>query len=336
MTSQPIDLAARLDDDHRSVLELVPVDLLDLSDIDKTRTGVEALLATIPRPDFPPGLTIEDVFVPGFDGDVDGDAEDDADRGPDVMVRVYRPAELPAGAPALFWIHGGGLVLGSVDMDDAECARRATDLGCLVASVEYRRAPEHRFPVPLQDCYAGLTWLASNSERLGIDAGRIVVGGASAGGGLAASLALMARDKGGPSIAFQLLVYPMLDHRNVTHSSYEIVDPRVWNRDANVAGWAAYLGSSQPREVSPWASPAVASDLAGLPPAYINVGQFDLFLDEDVAYALALQRAGVPVELHVYPGAFHGSNSMVAHAPVSVRWRHDEDAALTAALHSTG
>ena len=318
MTAQPIDLGARLDDDHLAVLNMLPPGMLDLSDIPTTRENVAQLLGSMPTPPLPDGMTVEDVAVPGLDGD------------PDLVVRLYRPANLAPDSPALYWIHGGGMILGSIEMDDANCAARAAELGCLVASVEYRLAPEHPFPAPMNDCYAGLSWLAAQAETLGIDAERIAIGGASAGGGLAAGLALMARDKGGPSIAFQLLVYPMLDHRNTTLSSHAITDDRVWNREANQAGWAAYLGGSDP--VSPYASPTIATDLSNLPPAYINVGEFDMFLDEDMAYAQALQRAGVATELHVYPGAFHGSNGFVAESPISKRWQADEIAALRAAL----
>lgn len=317
---EPIDLTTRLDDHHLAVLNVLPPDLLDLSDIGRTRTGLDAMMAQMPAPELPADVAIEDVMVPGMDGD------------PEVMVRLYRPEGLAAGASALYWIHGGGMVLGSVAMNDLDCAMRAKAFGCLVASVEYRLAPEHPFPAPMNDCYAGLSWLAGAAGELGIDAGRIAIGGASAGGGLAAGLALMARDQGGPSITFQLLVFPMLDHTNTQPSTYAITDSRVWNRDANRAGWDAYLGDADRSAVSPYASPAMASDLSGLPPAYINVGEFDMFLDEDIAYAQALMRAGVAVDLHVYPGAFHGSNGFVADAPVSIRWRADEDAALRRAL----
>lgn len=315
-----IDLSTRLDDEHLAVLDMLPPGLLDLSDIPTTRAGLEALLAALPTPDLPAGMTIEDVAVPGLDGD------------PEVMVRLYKPSGLASGAPAVYWIHGGGMVLGSVSMDDARCAAWADELGCLIASVEYRLAPEHRFPAPMNDCYAGLSWLAANAGSLGVDPDAIAIGGASAGGGLAAGLALMARDRGGPSICFQLLVFPMLDHTNCEPSTHAITDSRVWNRDANQAGWDAYLGGADRSAVSPYASPAVADDLSGLPPAYINVGEFDMFLDEDIAYAQALMRAGVAVDLHVYPGAFHGSSGFVVDAPVSVRWRADEAAALRRAL----
>ena len=328
MTIMTVDLDARLDDQHRAVLDALPPGLLDLDDIERTRAGVAKMMDAMPAPELPSDVAIEDVHVPGFEGD------------PEVKVRLYRPDALSVGSPALYWIHGGGMVLGSADMNDADCADRARRSGCLVASVEYRLAPEHPFPAPLHDCYAGLSWLSTEAGELAIDPNRIVVGGASAGGGLAAGLALMARDRGGPAIRFQLLVYPMLDHRNESVSSHAIMDSRVWNRQANIAAWAAYLGyaasggapDADRGAVSPYASPAIADDLSELPPAYINVGEFDLFLDEDVAYALALHRAGVSVELHVYRGAFHGSNSLVPGAPVSVRWRADENAALEAAL----
>ena len=317
----PIDLEAALDEGHRQVLQLIPHGLLDLSDIATTRTNVAALMASAPQPELPADVTISEVRVPGTDGQ------------PDVRVKLYRPEGLPAGAPALYWIHGGGMVLMSADGDDARCARWASTQRCLVASVDYRLAPEHPAPALVGDCYAGLRWLASSAGELGIDAGRIMIGGASAGGGLAAGTALWARDHGGPGLIGQLLVYPMLDHRNETPSSHAIVDDRTWNRAANQAAWAAYLGGNEP---TVYASPALADDLSGLPPAYVNVGSFDLFLDEDVDYAMRLNRSGTPCELRVYPGAFHGSNGFGAHLPLSQRWSADEDAFIARILHGEG
>jgi acetyl esterase/lipase len=195
----------------------------------------------------------------------------------------------------------------------------------VVVSVDYRLAPESPAPSLVDDCYAGLSWLADNAADLGVDPGRIAIGGASAGGGLAAGTALLARDNDGPGLVGQLLVFPMVDHRNDTASSHTITDPRVWNRRANALAWEAYLGETEPTAYS---SPATAADLGGLPPAYINVGQFDLFLDEDIAYARALLAAGVPTELRVYAGAFHGSNNFLPDHPTSIRWRADEEAFL--------
>lgn len=326
MVTSGIDIASRLDAEYRSVFEALPPAALDPSNL----AGVVVALrvraaerrALMPPVTLPAEVTTEDQLVPGPAG------------APDVMVRVYRPRGLPNNAPALYWIHGGGMVLGNVPMSDPYCAEVASALHVLVASVEYRLAPEHPYPAPLDDCYAGLSWLASGANELGIDPRRIAIGGASAGGGLAAGLALLARDRGEVAVCFQLLVYPMLDDRNITPSSHAIADTRVWSRTANLAGWDAYLDGRAGRDdVSPYAAPARATNLEGLPPAYINVGTLDLFVDEDVAYAQSLARAGVPAELHVYPGAFHGSPNMAPNAAISRRWLADERAALDRALN---
>jgi acetyl esterase/lipase len=317
-----VDLTSRLDADHMSVYRAMPEDLLAglAVELDAVRTRAAELAAAVPKPPRPADLTVEDLYAPGIDGS-------------DVQVRIYRPAQAPSPAPALYWIHGGGMVMGNIEMNDDACAIMAHKLEIVVAAVEYGLAPEHPYPAPLEDCYTGLRWLATNAGELGVDPSRLAIGGASAGGGLAAGLALLARDRGEISICFQYLVYPMLDDRNVTPSSHAIIDPKVWNRDANLYGWNAYLaGRAGADDVEPYAAPARATDLAGLPPAYINVGDLDLFVDEDIAYAQALMRAGVPVELHVYPGAFHGSNGFVSRSALSKRWTADERAALARAL----
>ncbi len=318
-----MDLVSRLDAEHLAVYRAMPTDLLAglADDIPGTRTAMATLAASVAHPPVPEGLTIEDRYAPGPDG------------APDVLVRLYRPAQPPSPAPGLYWIHGGGLVMGDIAMNDDSCAAIAEKLQIVVASVEYRLAPEYPYPAPLEDCYAGLRWLASSADELDLDQERIAIGGASAGGCLAAGLALLARDRGEVPVSFQLLVYPMLDDRNITPSSHTVVDPKVWNRDANLVGWNAYLaGRAGAEDISPYAAPARATDLAGLPPAYINVGDLDLFLDEDIAYAQALMRADVPVELHVYPGAFHGSSNFVSRSALSRRWLADERAALARAL----
>jgi len=318
-----VDLISRLDAEHQSVYRAMPDDLLSAlgEDLPAARTRMAALAAAVERPPTPAGLTTEDRYAPGPAG------------APDVLVRLYRPAGLPTPAAALYWIHGGGMVMGSIAMNDDFCAAIADRLKILVASVEYRLAPEYPYPAPIEDCYAGLRWFGGAAGELGVDPARIAIGGASAGGGLAAGLGLLARDRGEVPIAFQLLVYPMLDDRNVTPSSHAIVDPKVWNRSANTVGWNAYLnGRAGADDIEPYAAPARATDVAGLPPTYINVGDLDLFLDEDIAYAQALMRAGVPVELHVYPGAFHGSNGFVSRSALAARWRADERASLARAL----
>lgn len=310
------DITGQLDEMHAAVVGFLPPTLMDLSDINVARAGLDELFAQMPAPDLPEGVTLSDHQVPGADGD------------PDVLVRVYTPANAQPGGPALFWMHGGGLVLLTVDADDFACASRAAALGVVVASVDYRLAPETPYPGPMNDCFAGLSWFAASADELGFDASRIVVGGASAGGCLAAGLAMMARDKGGPALAGQFLVFPMLDDRNETASSQAITDTRVWNRSANIAAWAAYLGGLDGAEPPIYAVPARASDLSGLPPAFINIGAHDMFLDEDIVFARALMAAGVACELKVYPQAFHGSNAFVADHPDSIRWNADEHAAL--------
>jgi acetyl esterase/lipase len=204
----------------------------------------------------------------------------------------------------------------------------------VVASVEYRLAPEHPFPAPVEDCYAALKWLAAHSSELGVNKSRIAIGGASAGGGLAAGLALLTRDRAEVEVAFQLLIYPMIDDRNITSASETIPDTFVWTRENNLMGWRAYLGREPGgADVSPYAAAARATDLRGLPPAYIPVGDLDLFLDENITYAQRLLAAGVPTELHVYPGAFHGFNGFVPGAAVSRRFNADRDHALKRMLH---
>lgn len=317
--TEPIDLEAALDEQHAAVLSMLPPDLMDLSDISAGRTRLDGLLAMMPTPPLPDDVAVTEAFAPSLDG------------APDVRVKVYTPSSPTSGAGALLWIHGGGMVLLSADGDDFLCATRATMHRCVVVSVDYRLAPETPAPGPVDDCFAALSWLVARADELGVDADRIVIGGASAGAGLAAGTALRARDAGGPSLAAQLLVYPMLDHRNETPSSHAIQDQRVWNRSSNLHAWEAYLGGGEPTAYS---SPAIADDLSGLPPAYIDVGTFDMFHDEDVAYATALNRAGVAAELHVYPGAFHASNGFLPEHPTSVRWMAGEADFLTRHLGS--
>ncbi len=313
-----MDITTRMDDEHRAVLEMLPPGLLDLSDLTAARATLDALMVPVPLPE---SVLVEDHHVEGFDGH-------------QVMVRIYRPAEARQNSPALYWIHGGGMVLGDVSMNDASCAEIAETLNVVVASVEYRLAPEFPYPVPMEDCYSGLEWFFSSADQFDVDASRIAIGGGSAGGGLAAGLAILARDRKQVAPCFQLLTYPMVDDRNETPSSYEITDTRVWNRDANQVGWDAYLDGEAGADVVPvHAAPARADDLSGLPPAIITVGDLDMFLDEDIAYAQALLQAGVPTELHVYPGAFHGSNTFVADADLSQRWKRDELNALDRALN---
>jgi acetyl esterase/lipase len=251
--------------------------------------------------------------------------------GRPVVVRVHRPVGLEGALPCVYSIHGGGYVLGSYEMDDARFARWSPLLGCVGVSVEYRLAPEFPYPVPLEDCYAGLQWVHDNHAELGVDPDCIGIAGVSAGGGLAAALALLARERGGPRIAFQLLECPMVDDRQVTPSSC-LEGLAVWNRHSNEYGWRAYLGDLYGTDDIPaTAAPARATDLSGLPPAFVAVGGADGFRDENVDYALRLAQAGVPTELHVYPGAPHG-HAIVPDASVTRQWNRDVEAWLAQQL----
>lgn len=224
-------------------------------------------------------------------------------------------------------------MLGQIEQDDPLLEHIVDAVGCAAVSVEWRRPPEHPFPAPMNDCYAGLHWTHKNAAELRIDPQRIAVGGASSGGGSAAGLALLARDRGELPICFQLLVYPMLDDRNVTPASLEVSDPTVWNRASNLIGWRSYVGDAVGSEaVSPYAAPTRATDLTGLPPAYLPVGDVDLFLDEDIEYAQRLLQAGVPTELHVYPGGIHGFDLLAPASGLAGRFRAERDEALRRAF----
>lgn len=224
-------------------------------------------------------------------------------------VRLHRSAEDRHGGAALLWIHGGGYVIGTAAQDDSLCQRFRQRLGITVAAVEYRLAPEHPYPAALEDCYDVLTWL---SRLPGIDPARIIIGGASAGGGLTAALALLARDRGEVSPLFQLLVYPMVDDR----SSDRVPDNprhRMWTYKTNRLGWQAYLRGADPQV----AVPSRHTDLSGVAPAWVGVGTLDPLHDEDVEYARRLVEAGVPCELDTVPGAFHGFDMVARAAGVS-------------------
>ena len=233
--------------------------------------------------------------------------------GSGVSVRLHRPAGISSPGPALLWIHGGGYVIGDAAQDDDLCRRFAEKLGATVAAVNYRLAPQHPYPVPLEDCYAALSWLTGLPS---VDPDRVAIGGASAGGGLAAALALLTRDRGEIPLVAQLLVYPMLDDRTVGRADLDNPGHRLWNQTSNRFGWQAYLGDADPNV----AVPARRDDLAGLPPAWVGVGTLDLFHDEDLAYAQRLQDAGVSCEVTVVPGAFHGFDGIAPNADVSQRF----------------
>ena len=234
----------------------------------------------------------------------------------------YEPtAEGRTASAAMLYLHGGGMIASleqTAAVYDVAVRQYVSRSGVPALVVDYRVAPEHPHPTPVEDCYAALQWLEAHAAELNVDPTRLAVGGDSAGGGLAAGVALLARDRIGPRLALQLLIYPMLDDRTVIPDPQLPPEFLVWNYDDNVTGWGALLrGASGGADVSPYAAPARATDLTGLPPAYIDVGDLDIFRDEDVDYARRLLAAGVPTELHVFPGCPHGFEMMAGDLPES-------------------
>jgi acetyl esterase/lipase len=286
-------LIDRLDPENAAALRAMPP--RDLRDIPALRRDYDAAVAAAP-PLAPDDVEQADHEVPRLD------------ESGTFLVRVYRPASADAPLPCLLWMHGGGYVYGSLDAEDGWLHALVADVGCAVASVDYRLAPEHPYPAALDDCLAALRWARTGAAALSLDEARLAIGGASSGGGLAAALALRCRDEGGfDDLRLQLLVYPMLDDRHITHSSRAIADPLLWSLDTNLIAWRSYLGCEPGLERVPaTAAPSRAVDLSGLPPAFVAVADVDMFADEDVEYAQRLMQAGVRTELIVYPGSHHG------------------------------
>jgi acetyl esterase/lipase len=306
----------------RELAPLIPdlPTLSNLASLESIREIRAARLAMFPPPPDRADVTKRDALVPGPAG------------APQVPLRIYTPkAHVSEPRGCVFEIHGGGFLMGSIEMMDAWCQVAAATLAVVVVSVEYRLAPEHPFPAGIEDCYAALCWTAQHAAEIGVDAARIAIAGQSAGGGLAAGTALLARDRGFPALRFQLLEIPELDDRLDTPSMLAFTDTPLWNRPNAVWSWKHYLGANHAGEVSSYAAPARAEDLTGLPPAYVSTMEFDPLRDEGILYALRLLQAGVPVELHNFPGTFHGSG-MIASADVSQRGAREAMDALRRAL----
>ncbi|MCW2575037.1 MAG: Lipase LipH [Modestobacter sp.] len=285
------------------LLEVMPGGFNAIPDIVARRAAAEQMLAAMDVPENP-NVVKEDSFVPGPDGE------------PDISVRIYRPTGATGTLPGIFYIHGGGMILGTVAGEDPSATRLCEQVGAVVVSVEYRLAPEHPHPAPVEDCFAGLIWMAKEAAELGVDPDRIAIYGGSAGGGLTIAAAMLARDRGGPALRFMMPIYPMIDDRNETPSSQEITDIGIWDRSGNIEAWAWYLGGEPADQ---YAAPTRAEDVSGLPPAFIDVGTVDLFRDEDIAFAQRLMQAGVPCELHVHPGSYHAAETFAPDAALSRR-----------------
>ncbi len=313
----------RLDPEIEKVIRMVASQPVSLDNIPAARAASRQMMAAMKkRAPAIAGVIATDRVISGPPG------------APNVTVRVYQPEGQSGTLPALLWIHGGGFILGDIEQEDMIGKQFALAGDCLTVSVEYRLAPEHPFPAPLEDCYAALKWLAAQSRELKVDPSRIAIGGASAGGGLAAGLALLARDRAEINIIFQLLIYPMINDCNIAPANETRSDTLFWTRHNNLIGWRSYLGCEPGGSgTSCYASAHRATDLVGLPPAYIAVGDLDLFAEEDMEYARKLILAGVPAELHVYPGACHGFDMLAPGADISRRFTADIHRALKRALH---
>jgi len=264
-----------------------------------------------------PGVTVEKKTIITAEGEV--------------TVYIYQPEHSSGNNPGIFWTHGGGFIMGRADSNDFVGAF-AKQLNATVVSVDYRLAPEHPFPAGHNDSYAAFLWMVEHAEELGIDPNRIAIGGDSAGAGMAAGLALRNRDEQGPAIALQLLIYPMLDNLHSTPSG-AIEDYPIWNRTTSFNAWEMYLNGTPGAKASPYASPARASDVSGLPKTFLTIGTVDLFRDEVIDYAQRLMAAGVPTQLAVFPGAYHGSQVFVPDAPISQQMIGSYVEALKEALH---
>jgi acetyl esterase/lipase len=313
------DVARAIDPDIATALAGSPLGAIDFGTYTfDDLPGVRAAMAGVAPALVPTTTVTREVAIP--------------DAGHDLRALVCTPPTEGSGRPCLHWIHGGGYLFGSGLEVNARVNRWVEDLDCVVISVDYRLAPEHPYPAPLDDCDAALRWSIDHADELGIDPARVVVGGPSAGGGLAAGLAIRARDRGGVQPVFQFLVYPMIDDRATTPSS-AIEGAPVWSRGANDLGWRAYLGERfGTPDVPAEAAPARIEDVAGLPPAWIGVGSIDVFRDEDVTYASRLLAAGITTELHVYPGAPHGFEAIAPEAAVARACQRDINEAMRRAL----
>ena len=303
--SKEIKMSARerVDPESRIPLEgllsVMPGGFNAIPDIVQRRAVLNQMLGATPVPE-DPNIEITDHTASGPAGEI--------------AVRVYSPKNVAKPAPGLVYIHGGGMIMGGLDGEDGTCQMMANRLGAVIASVDYRKAPEDPYPAAPEDCYAAASWVFAHAAELGIDAGNIGIYGHSAGGGLTIAVAMMARDRSGPKFSFMAPIYPMIDDRNTSESSKLVTDVGIWDRAGSLEAWGWYLGG---KDADEYAAPARAKDLSGLPPTFIDVGELDMFRDEDIEFAKRLAEANVQVEFHLWPGAYHASEIFAPEAALS-------------------
>jgi acetyl esterase/lipase len=310
-----------VDPELRDALALLSLAPLTAETLMQRRAGALELIAAVPKPDLPDIVTDEIHVESAFGAEP-------------IRVLTYRPARPDGPLPVIVHIHGGGFVMGAPEMKDVENRLFASELRCAIYSVDHRLAPEAPHPAPVEDIYSVFAWLHANAGRLGLDPARIGIKGESGGGGFAAAAAVYARDRQGPKFAFQHLIYPMIDDRTAVRKDlHPYAGEFVWTQENNYFGWRSLLGKEPGSAgVSPHAAAARTTDVSGLPPTYISVGGLDLFLEENMTYADRLSRAGVPVEFHMYPRAYHGFYR-VTNARVTRQAEHDTREALRRFLH---
>lgn len=278
---------------------------------------IKLLISIMPAPRSPEDISIENIKIDGGDGNVK------------IRLRIYQPINPANAMPVLIWMHGGGYIIGKPEIEDPICIQFVRELGISIISVDYRLAPKHPFPAGLEDCYSALMWAKENSAQFGFDVNRIGIGGTSAGGGLAAALAQLAHDRNEVSPIFQLLTYPMLDDRTILRTEIDDSNSPTWSQKSNRFGWESYLGKSIGTDDLPqYAVPARRSDLTGVPPAWIGVGTLDVFFDEVTTYAQRLKEAGIPCELDVIQGAFHGFDVFDPNLSIVQEFRRSQISAL--------
>lgn len=313
-----LNVEEKIDSNFKSMLKNSS-DFNGLDNIYQTRNMIKEQYFNKKSIDF--NIIVEDKYILNEIDDVN------------IRIRIYKPKNMNKSLPVLIWFHGGGYVFGIPEVNEDLLIQIVKNLDCIVIAPDYRLAPENRYPAAINDCYQTLLWTIKNKDILMINEQKVAIGGISAGGGLATALALKARDENGPKICFVMALYPMLDDRNKTLSSYQITDKRLWNRDINIKAWNLYLGENYNKNNVPiYAAPSRAMNLENLPSTYIMIGSLDLFRDEAIEYAQRLLQSGVNVELHVYPGGVHVFDKALPEADISIKAKTEYIEALKKAF----